>query len=110
VTCSISQDSGENDGLSVLLSTQRGEAILQKLSPAEHRILKLIAQNKTSKEIALELHISFRTVQNHRAHMCEKLGLEGYNRLFRFALECESALLPLRNVESQPETLLKMRC
>lgn len=65
---------------------------LQKLSRTERRVLKLIAENKTSKEIADELHISFRTVQNHRAHMCEKLKLEGFNRLLQFAIEHRSLL------------------
>ena len=58
-----------------------------QLTPTEKNILKLIAQNKTSKEIADLLNISFRTVQNHRNHICEKLGLDGYNKLLQFALE-----------------------
>jgi DNA-binding NarL/FixJ family response regulator len=65
---------------------------LLNLSRTERRVLRLIAENKTSKEIADELHISFRTVQNHRAHMCEKLKLEGFNRLLQFALEHKSLL------------------
>jgi DNA-binding NarL/FixJ family response regulator len=65
---------------------------LQKLSPTERRILRMIAENKTSKEIADDLNLSFRTVQNHRSHMCEKLKLEGYNKLLQFALEHKSLL------------------
>jgi len=65
---------------------------MENLSRTERRVLKLIAENKTSREIADELHISFRTVQNHRAHMCEKLSLEGFNRLLQFALEHKSLL------------------
>lgn len=65
---------------------------LQKLSPTERRILRMIAENKTSKEIADDLNLSFRTVQNHRSHMCEKLKLEGYNKLLQFALEHKSVL------------------
>ena len=52
----------------------------------------MIAENRTSKEIADDLNISFRTVQNHRSNMCEKLKLEGHNRLLQFALEHKSAL------------------
>lgn len=62
------------------------------LSPTEHRILRMLAENKTSREIADELHISFRTVNNHRAHICEKLHLEGHNRLLQFAIEHRSLL------------------
>ena len=65
---------------------------VMKLSPTERRILRRVAENKTSKEIAEELHISFRTVNNHRAHICEKLGLEGPHRLLQFALEHKSLL------------------
>ncbi len=65
---------------------------LENLSRTERRVLRLIAENKTSREIADELHVSFRTVQNHRAHMCEKLRLEGFNRLLQFALEHRSLL------------------
>lgn len=65
---------------------------LDKLSPTERRILRMIAENKTSKEIADALDLSFRTVQNHRMHMCEKLKLEGHNRLLQFALEHKSLL------------------
>jgi DNA-binding NarL/FixJ family response regulator len=65
---------------------------VMKLSPTERRILRQIAENKTSKEIAEELHISFRTVNNHRAHICQKLGLEGPHRLLQFALEHKSLL------------------
>lgn len=65
---------------------------LRTLSPTERRILRLLSANRTSKEIAEELHISFRTVNNHRAHICEKLGLEGHNRLLQFALEHKSLL------------------
>ncbi|RCK75840.1 MAG: DNA-binding response regulator, LuxR family [Ignavibacteriae bacterium] len=60
---------------------------LKLLTPMELKILKLISENKTSKEIGEELHISHRTVQNHRAHICEKLGIEGYNTLLQFAIE-----------------------
>jgi len=65
---------------------------LERLTTAERRILKLIAENRTSKEIAAELFISLRTVETHRANMCEKLGLEGTQPLLRFALEHHAEL------------------
>src|SRR5215471_438367 len=46
---------------------------LEKLTAAERRILKLIAQDLTSKEIAERLGISAHTVENHRAKICERL-------------------------------------
>ena len=65
---------------------------LEQLTSSERRILKMISQGKTSKEVAGELAISYRTVENHRANICTKLGLSGTNALLRFALEHRSAL------------------
>ena len=65
---------------------------LNNLTPTERRILKLIAENKTSREIASELFISTRTVENHRANICAKLELHGAHALLKFALEHKSAL------------------
>lgn len=60
---------------------------LEKLTPAERRILDLIASDKTSKEIASELGLSPRTVENHRTNMSAKLGLQGSHSLLKFAFE-----------------------
>jgi len=65
---------------------------LESLTTAERRILRLIAQNKTSKEIGAELFISPRTVESHRANISDKLELKGANRLLQFALENRDAL------------------
>ncbi|ETN94849.1 response regulator [Zhouia amylolytica] len=51
---------------------------LKLLSPSERTILRLVAQSKTSKEIAEQLVISIRTVQKHRTNIIQKLGLENY--------------------------------
>jgi len=59
---------------------------LEKLTSTERHILRLIAEKRTSKEIGNELFISYRTVQNHRANICKKMGLKGYNSLFEFAI------------------------
>lgn len=59
---------------------------IEDLTPTERRVLRLIAENKTSKEIADLLCISLRTVENHRAHICQKLDLRGAHALLKFAL------------------------
>lgn len=62
--------------------------ILRILTPAEHRILKLIAGGFSSKEIADKVSLSYRTVENHRTTICRKLKLEGgANALLRFATQ-----------------------
>jgi DNA-binding NarL/FixJ family response regulator len=60
---------------------------LDDLTTAERRILKAIAQKKTTREIASELFISPRTVESHRSNICAKLALKGPNVLLQFALE-----------------------
>jgi DNA-binding NarL/FixJ family response regulator len=65
---------------------------LDDLTKAERRILKLIADKKTSREIATELFISPRTVEAHRANICTKLDLHGSHSLLQFALENRSSL------------------
>src|SRR6185436_19713606 len=65
---------------------------LDTLTKAERRILKLIAEKKTSREIAAELFISPRTVEAHRANISQKLDLHGSHSLLQFALENRSSI------------------
>ena len=83
----------------LLIQREKRIATLEEKNPAirsltetELKILKLIAKNKTSKEIAEKLFISFRTVQNHRQHISDKLNLHGPHKLLQFALENKSNL------------------
>jgi len=62
------------------------EALEEKLTPSEFRILKLIAAHKTSKIISEELFISPKTVENHRTNISKKLDLSGANSLLKFVL------------------------
>ncbi len=73
---------------------QPSNSLTSNLSPTELRIMRLIAQGKTSKEIGAELSIHYRTVENHRTNMCRKLELEGEgaNALLRFALQNKNLL------------------
>lgn len=65
---------------------------LDSLTRMERDVLGKVAQFKTSKEIALELGISYRTVQNHRANICTKLGLRGTHQLMALAREYKHLL------------------
>jgi DNA-binding NarL/FixJ family response regulator len=60
---------------------------IEALTPAERRILKLVGEDYTSKEIAQKLELSIRTVENHRQHICTKLKLRGTHSLLKFAFE-----------------------
>ena len=65
---------------------------LQQLTPTERQVLGKIAERKTNPQIASEMSISVRTVENHRSHICEKLDLHGPHALLTFALEHKSEL------------------
>ncbi|MBI5022444.1 MAG: response regulator transcription factor [Ignavibacteriales bacterium] len=65
---------------------------LAQLTPNERKILKLISENKSSKEIADQMFISIRTVENHRMNICNKLAIHGSNALLKFAIENKSYL------------------
>ena len=65
---------------------------LVQLTHSERLILKLIAEDKTSKEIADHLGLSPRTVENHRTNICAKLDVHGIHGLVKFAYENKSRL------------------
>jgi len=75
--------SGEQDGKKLLL---------EKLTQTERTILKLVAHQKTSKEIAADLFISYKTVEKHRSNICDKLNLSGNNALLMFAIDHKDIL------------------
>jgi DNA-binding NarL/FixJ family response regulator len=83
---------------SYLMKSRRNSATsvpqggLQDLTTTERRVLALIADYKTSREIGDLLHISHRTVQTHRANICIKLDLRGSHALMKFALDHRSEL------------------
>jgi len=56
------------------------------LTPREREVLKLIAEGKSSKEIATLLFISVSTVNNHRASIMEKLNLNKATDLVKYAI------------------------
>jgi DNA-binding NarL/FixJ family response regulator len=86
--------------LSSFLINRRGRATslvaqkpaLDQLTPAERRVLKLIAAGLTSREIAHQLAIGVRTVEHHRNNVAVKLELRGSHALTKFALKHQSDL------------------
>ncbi len=87
--------------ISPLLSTQLADLFMQKsrsgaeqmtspqepLTTREREIIKLIAEGKSSKEVAALLFISSRTVQHHRANILRKLNLKNTADLVKYALQ-----------------------
>jgi len=96
VTCIKAVMRGESffsPALAQFLVERRGrESFLGNLTEAERRVLRLLADGSTSREIARELFISVRTVEHHREHICAKLDLKGKNALLTFAVLNRSRL------------------
>jgi len=65
---------------------------LAALTERERHILRLIGDSKTSKEIAETLGLHYRTVENQRAAISQKLGLQGSHALVKFAFEHKQEL------------------
>jgi DNA-binding NarL/FixJ family response regulator len=65
---------------------------IKDLTPTERNVLKLVADNLTTKEIGERLFISPRTVEKHRENICQKLSLQGSHSLLKFALSHKSEL------------------
>ena len=78
--------------LTAQLVTKRQASPLKNLTTSELRVLTLVGEAKTNKEIADEMFISVRTVEHHRSNICAKLGLTGKNALLTFALTRKSEL------------------
>lgn len=60
------------------------------LSEREREVLELVALGKMNKAIAFDLAISERTVEVHRAHVMEKLGVATLAQLVRFKIAAEA--------------------
>jgi DNA-binding NarL/FixJ family response regulator len=87
--------------ISPLLSSQLADLFMQKSRPLteqlvhptellttrEREIVKLIAEGKSSKEVAEMLYISSRTVQHHRANIMKKLNIKKTADLVKYALQ-----------------------
>lgn len=60
---------------------------LELLSPRERNVLEKLTEGKSSKVIAVELQISYKTVEVHRAHIREKLGTNSVAELVHLAID-----------------------
>jgi DNA-binding NarL/FixJ family response regulator len=65
---------------------------LSLLTPTERRVLQMIAEDKTSREIGDELFVSHRTIDTHRLNISRKLNLHGNLALVKFAITHKSEL------------------
>jgi two-component system response regulator NreC len=74
-------------GARMAASLDRPVGELADLSEREVEVLRLIALGHTNNEIAQQLSLSVRTIESHRAHIQEKLGVSPRSKLVRYALD-----------------------
>ena len=72
--------------------TKDTHELIGDLTKMEKVILREIALQKTTRQIADEHFISIKTVENHRANICKKLNLTGNNSLLKFAIKASESL------------------
>lgn len=68
------------------LSDREFSEQLRKVSPAELKVLTLLTDSLTSRQIAEQLNLSVRTIQAHRVSLAEKLNAKGPNKLLKLAI------------------------
>jgi two-component system response regulator NreC len=67
-------------------SSPTESSVFQRLSPREREVLQLIAEGKTSAQIADNLHISVKTVESHRQQIMIKLKIKSVAELTKYAI------------------------
>ncbi len=79
-----------------------GQALSTDLTPRQREVLARIAGGQSTKDIAMELEISIKTVESHRAQVMERLHIHSIAGLVRFAIK--TGILSLE----PPATVKKM--
>src|SRR5579884_750646 len=84
------------------LESKPASAVLEGLSPRELQVLRLVAEGKTSKEIAVMLDLGLQTVRSYRKTMMKKLGVNNVASLTQLALAAGVTSFPMENGERPP--------
>jgi len=70
------------------------------LTPREHQVLDMVVAGKANKVIAIDLDLSIKTVEFHRAHVMEKMGADSLAELVQTVLLVRKVANPLSEDES----------
>jgi DNA-binding NarL/FixJ family response regulator len=84
------------------LETNHISGPLDKLSPREHQVLRLVAEGKTSKDIAAMLDLGLQTVRTYRKMLMKKIGVNNVAGLTQVALS--AGLTSWRQPELGPKS------
>jgi DNA-binding NarL/FixJ family response regulator len=66
--------------------TQSGHGLLEKLTPRQREVLRLIGEGRSTMRIAKDLGISHKTVETHRAQLMLRLRIDDVSGLVRYAI------------------------
>lgn len=73
--------------LQLYLGSPRPKTVTHKLTKREEIILKLLSEGKTNNDIAAELFLSHRTIENNRMFLYQKLGVKNTAELIKTAIQ-----------------------
>jgi DNA-binding NarL/FixJ family response regulator len=79
------------------------EELYAKLSNREREVFQMIAEGRSTKEVAHILFVSISTVKTHRSHIMEKLQIDNLSQLIQFAIELGIVEIARTEIESDPE-------
>jgi DNA-binding NarL/FixJ family response regulator len=85
------------------LESHAAPSALEGLSPRELQVLRMVAEGKTSKEIAVLLDLREQTVRSYRKTMMKKLGVNNVAGLTQLALSTGLTQLPRGHAVGEPE-------
>jgi DNA-binding NarL/FixJ family response regulator len=74
-------------------TTTEDIVVYQRLTPRLRQVLRLIAEGKSTKVMASELHLSIKTVEYHRYRIMKQLAMTSIAELVRFAIRV-GAIVP----------------
>lgn len=80
------------EALRARMAGTNGSSLSELLTPRQREILQLVAEGKSTKEIAGVLDLSAKTVDTHRAQLMDRLGIHDVPGLVRFAIR--AGLIP----------------
>ncbi len=68
-------------------TSRSGEVTLPSLTPREREVVQLLAEGKSSKEVASHLNLSVKTAETHRSNIMRKLNLHSVSELVLYAVK-----------------------
>jgi DNA-binding NarL/FixJ family response regulator len=75
-------DRGKGDSPDDILKEPAGDVLTSR----EREVIQLLAEGRTSKEVAVTLNLSVKTAETHRTNLMRKLGLHSVADLTRYAV------------------------